>query len=231
VRPDQPVAVPGIVRRLAGDAAVVAVWRNELGGLTFHVGADRYVKWTPVGDLAGEADRLRWASRFTTVPRVLGHGTDGDGSWLVTAALPGRSAVDPYWIARPDAAARAIGLALRVLHDALPVAECPYDWGVAMRLGRAGVTGFADPPPVDRLVVCQGDPCAPNTLLHDDGTPAGHVDLGSLGVADRWADLAVAAMSTEWNHGPGHSGAVYAGYGVAPDAERIAYYRALWHAT
>ena len=48
-------------------------------------------------------------------------------------------------------------------------------------------------PRIDRLVVCHGDACAPNTLLHDDGRFAAHVDLGSLGVADRWADIAVAA--------------------------------------
>jgi kanamycin kinase len=49
-----------------------------------------------------------------------------------------------------------------------------------------------DPPPVDRLAVCHGDACAPNTLLDDTGGFVGHVDLGSLGIADRWADLAVA---------------------------------------
>jgi kanamycin kinase len=47
-------------------------------------------------------------------------------------------------------------------------------------------------------------------------------------VADRWADLAVAAWSMEWNFAPGYDGAVYDAYGVAPDQERIAYYRLLW---
>jgi kanamycin kinase len=46
----------------------------------------------------------------------------------------------------------------------------------------------------------------------------------------RRADLAVAAWSTEWNYGPSYDGLVYSGYGVAPDAERIAYYRRLWDA-
>lgn len=90
---------------------------------------------------------------------------------------------------------------------------------------------LGEPPPIDRLVVCHGDACAPNTLLHDDGTVAAHVDLGSLGVADRWADLAVGAWSTEWNYGPGYDGIVYAAYGVAPDSVRVAYYRALWDLT
>jgi aminoglycoside phosphotransferase len=58
-------------------------------------------------------------------------------------------------------------------------------------------------PPIDKLVVCHGDACAPNTLLGDDGCWSGHVDLGALGVADRWADLAIATWSTEWNYGPG----------------------------
>ncbi|HXC82820.1 MAG TPA: phosphotransferase [Trebonia sp.] len=58
-------------------------------------------------------------------------------------------------------------------------------------------------PPVDKLVVCHGDACAPNTILADDGRWSGHVDLGVLGTADRWADLAVAAWSAGWNYGPG----------------------------
>jgi kanamycin kinase len=83
-------------------------------------------------------------------------------------------------------------------------------------------------PPVDQLVVCHGDACAPNTLLDDDGTFAALVDLGTLGVADRWADLAVAAWSTEWNYGPGLDTLLYDAYGVHPDPDRIAYYRLLW---
>lgn len=63
-------------------------------------------------------------------------------------------------------------------------------------------------PPVDELVVCHGDGCAPNTLLTDDGGWAGHVDLGALGVADRCADLAVAT----WNYGPGYSDLSFSEY-------------------
>ncbi|GII63741.1 putative phosphotransferase [Sphaerisporangium krabiense] len=258
--PTGPVAVPAVVAALAGDDTVTPVWRNELGGLTFRLegGRDgvRYVKWvaagTPEIDLPGEAVRLAWAQRWVTVPPVIEHGTDADGAWLVTAAVDGRSAVEPRWIADPATAAAAIGRGLRVLHDALPVERCPFEWSVERRLARADERiadgeGPADrfpehrhldlaeararlgaPPPIDRLVVCHGDACAPNTLLHDDGTFAAHVDLGSLGVADRWADLAVAAWSTEWNHGPGYDGVVYEAYGIAPDPERIAYYRLLW---
>jgi kanamycin kinase len=83
-------------------------------------------------------------------------------------------------------------------------------------------------PSTDVLVVCHGDACAPNTLLTEDGRWSGHVDLGSLGLADRWADLAVATWSTEWNYGPGWEELLLEAYGVQPDPERMAYYRLLW---
>ena len=242
--PDGPVAVPAALVGLADGESAEAVWVNELGGVTFALPRSRrYVKWQPAGtalDLAEEAARLAWAGRFTPVPLVLETGADDEGEWLVTQALDGRSAVDPVWLASPSVAVRAIGQGLRALHDALPVDGCPFDWGVAERLahGEAAGWGSADsraalgePPPVDRLVVCHGDACAPNTLLGDDGRWAGHVDLGRLGVADRWADLAVATWSTGWNYGPGWEGALLEAYGVEPDDERAAFYRALWDAT
>ncbi|MDM7831911.1 aminoglycoside 3'-phosphotransferase [Cellulomonas edaphi] len=234
-RPTGAVDLPAAVAAIVDPGTTEAVWRNELGGLTFSSG-DRFVKWAPAGsglDLEAERARLEWAARWTTVPELLGHGRDDDGSWLVTRALAGRNAVDPYWAARPAQAARLIGAALRDLHDALPVEGCPFDWSVAERTARAGIdparVGLA--PPVGRLVVCHGDACAPNTLLSDDGSWTGHVDLGRLGVGDLWGDLAIAAWSTEWNYGPGYDADVYAGYGVEPDQGRIAFYRRLWDAT
>lgn len=255
--PEEGVRVPRAVTDLAGGQAAVPVWRNELGGLTFRLGTDRFVKWvahgTPVLDLGAEAERLAWAGLFVPVPRVLDAGSDDDGAWLVTAALPGTSAV--AWTHDPRTAAIALGVGLRRLHEALPVASCPFSWAAEDRLDRArrrlaeghgpsswfaehrhlsasaALAALADPPPVQRPVVCHGDPCVPNTLLAADGTFTGVVDLGSLGVADPWADLAVAAWSTEWNFGPGVAREVYAAYGVAPDEERIAYYRLLWDLT
>lgn len=233
-------AVPDRVRRLAAGAALTAVWRNGHGGVTFRTSDDRYVKHGPLNDettMAEEVERLRWAAQFARVPEVLESGEDAGEEWLVTRAIPARSAVDARWVADPAAAVAAVGAGLRLLHDALPVADCPFDWQVAGRLERAARRGIAvpaalhDPPPVDRFVVCHGDACCPNTLLDDLGAPVAHVDLGALGVADRWADIAVAAMSTEWNYGPGWDGALLASYGVEPDEPRLAYYRDLWNAT
>ena len=216
----------------------------------------RFVKWAPAGsgtDLSGEAARLSWAAPFAWIPELVEHGHDGAGSWIVTTGLPGQMAVTARWKAEPAAAVPAIGAGLRALHEALPAQRCPFSWSAAGRVGQisrrahsglldparwhprhrrlavsAALALLAEPPPPDQLVVCHGDACAPNTLIGDDGRFSGHVDLGCLGVADRWADLAVATWSTTWNYGTGWQPRLLDAYGVAPDPERTRYYRLLY---
>ena len=231
--PRGDVVVPAAVAKVARGRTARAVWENERGGLTFELGAVEidqgaervFVKWTPTGsgiDLGREAERLKWARRFIVVPTVIDGGGDDAGSWMVTEALPGESAVSERWLADPAAAVTAIGRGLRDLHDTLPVDGCPYSWSIEDRGATAGA------PSIDRLVVCHGDACAPNTLVGDDGRCSGHVDFGALGVADRWADLAVATWSTQWNYGPGWEDLLLEAYGVGPDPVRTEYYRHLW---
>ena len=250
--------LPAAVRELATARQVRLAWENE-DALTFEVGIDPdrcFVKWAPAGsplDLAAEAARMTWAVAYTPVPRVLGLDADGEGSWLITAALPGHSAVSQRWLADPRAAVTAIGEGLRAMHDALPVTDCPFSWTAQHRIAaaqRAAAAGWLDTsdwapehlelgiegavaqvqniPTADQLVVCHGDACAPNTLIADNGRWSGHVDLGDLGVADRWADLAIATWSTEWNYGPGWEQVLIDAYGIKPDAQRTRYYRLLW---
>lgn len=250
-------ATPPRVLAIAAGRPVTPVWSNELGGTTFEIGgAERwFVKWAPATspvDLDAERARLAWAIEFASVPPVLGHGRDSDGAWLITAALPGDHAISPRWTAEPARAVAAIGAGLRTFHDALPVASCPFSWSIEDRradiLRRAArgaidparwhpchrhldlpraLAILAEPPAIDRLVVCHGDTCAPNLLIGDDGQCTGAVDLGALGVADRWADLAIATWSTQWNYGPGWEAALLAAYGIAADDARIRYYRLL----
>jgi kanamycin kinase len=217
--PTAPVRVPDAVAAIAAGRPVHAVWQNELGGVTFSVAdGSEFVKVYPDAHaalLTAEAERLTWAHQFAAVPRVL----SAAPGLLHTAGLPGRTAFDPYWVARPDDAARAIGEGLRRLHDTLPVDDCPF---------ATPSSWAADGPPVDRLVVCHGDACVPNTLIGDDGRCSGHVDVGDLGLADRWADLAVAILSMEMDFTGNHEAALLDAYGVAPDRVRIAHYRRRW---
>lgn len=220
--------------------SAVLVWLNELGGRTFRLSGpdgESFVKWLPDHpefDVRAEAARLIWARDYVPVPEVLGYGYAADSSWLWTRGLPGRSAVDPRWQDQPATAARAIGVGLRVLHDRLPVEDCPFGWSVPDRLAALGSPRpdlVKAAPAVAQLVVCHGDPCAPNTLLADDGSYAGTVDLSALGTADRWADLAVATYSLSWNFAGSWEDELLEAYGVERDEQRLRYYRELWDAT
>lgn len=239
--PHRPV--PDFVAALAGHDPVEAVWINEGGGVTYQLGVGRsarFVKWQPSNDeisLAREARRLEWAAEYVTVPEVLDLGTCADTEWLLTRALDGASAVSQRWRDDPARAVAAVGRGLREFHDRLPISECRWQWDPNTRIDRTEgrqvsvPRALREPPAVDLAVVCHGDACCPNTLLTDGGDVAGHVDLGSLGVADRWADIAVAAMSTLWNYGPGWESALLSAYGVTYDAVRMNYYQQLWNAT
>lgn len=172
---------------------------------------------------------------------------------MVSEALPGESAVSERWRAAPETAVVAIAQGLRQMHESLPVGDCPFSWSAEVRLsevhrraerGLIDSTGWhedhrqlslpaalhrlQDVPDVDRLVVCHGDACSPNTLVADDGTCSGHTDLGTLGVADRWADLAIATWSTNWNYGTGFEDLLLEAYGIDFDPVRTRYYRLLW---
>lgn len=222
------VARPAIVDELADGADPRLAWYNQVGGQTWQLGA-RFLKWSPdtAGiDLDREIERMRWLAGRHPAPVVLQDGRDDAGQWMLTAAIEAESAVTDHWRAHPEAPVRAIAEGLRRLH-ALPVDDVPGRWeSWATRTPAA----LGPRPPLDGPVVVHGDACSPNTLVDAHGVFAATVDVGDLAVADRWADLAVASMSLEWNYGPGWDGLLFEVYGVRPDAERIRWYRALWDA-
>lgn len=228
--PPAGTPVPSAIASIAGHDPVELVWRNELGGITARV--DRptgsiFVKWNPSGSiesLAAEAERMRWLTRAGSVPvpRVLELAAAPTGETLVTAAIDAASIVSAEGLRDPESAAAALGEGLRRLH-ALPTASCLYpapDW----------TASALDTHPISEPVVCHGDPCAPNTLIAG-GRFAGLVDLGRVGVGDRWSDLAIASWSLHWNGLGDAEPAFWHAYGVEPDTQRIDRWRARWESS
>jgi kanamycin kinase len=217
----------------------------------------RFVKVARVGaypGLAAEADRTRWAgTNGLPVPEVIATGSDGTVDWLVTAGICGLPGTDP---SLGDVRKVVVALAegLRRLHDTAPVTECPFDFRLVAAMAHARrrvAAGLVDPgadfdedhrhldpqgaldqlerlrPDGEDLAVCHGDYCPPNALIAD-GRVTAYVDLGELGVADRWWDLAVATRAVTWNYGPGLEPLFLAVYGAPPDPQRQAFYRLLY---
>lgn len=220
--------VPAAVVAVADGRPVELVWRNELGGLTFRIGA-QFLKWNPQGalDLGRERVRLAWLAVRHPAPQVVTWGADDDGQWLLTEGLAGESPLGDGWRARRGEVVQAVASGLRALHG-LPAGDVPADWTAESWVGRTP-DGLGPRPPIEDPVVVHGDACIPNTLVSAEGRWVGHVDLGDLAVGDRWADLAVASMSLGWNFGDEDPDELFTAYGIAPDPDRITYYRALWH--
>jgi kanamycin kinase len=227
-------------------------WRLERAGEPA-----RFLKVARAGaypGLGAEAARTRWAGAHgLPVPEVIETGSDGTVDWLVTAGITGRPGTDPG-LGEVRQVVVALAEGLRHSHDSAPVARCPFDFRLltAMAHARRRVTaGLVDPvedfdedhrhldpegaldqlerlrPDGEDLVVCHGDYCPPNALV-TDGRVTAYVDLGELGVADRWWDLAVATRAVTGNYGPGHESLFLAIYGAPPDPQRQAFYRLLY---
>ena len=218
----------------------------------------RYAKRGRRDLLARERDRLQWLSaRGIPGPAVLDWQVDGERAQLVTSAVRGVTA-DAVTSAELQRAWPSIAEAVRTLH-ALPVDDCPFSRDLARMfalardvVGRGAVNPEflpveqQDTPPAEllarlaadldgwlareELVVCHGDLCLPNIVL-DPGTGAfaGFVDLGRLGLADRYADISLLLTNSRetW---PDEQRAVAADeafarhYGITLDAPRQRFY-------
>ena len=219
-------------------------------------GETRYLKLARPGGYPGikdEADRMVWASRYLPVPEVISTGSDPEVAWMVTVGLDGEDATSSTLAENPRTLVRILAQGLRRFHGA-PVARCPFDFRLEGALSHARIrleAGQIEPtrdfhdefrhlsaqeaialleqtlPGSEDLVVCHGDYCLPNVLIRS-GLATGFVDLGELGVADRWWDLAVASWSITWNLGQGYEDFFLDEYGIQKDPERIGFYRLLY---
>jgi len=226
-------------------------WRTE--SATGQVVYVKLASMTRYPRLLDEGARTRWARPFLPVADVLECGSQEGTDWLATRALPGVDATDEALMAQPEKLVDLLAGGLRRFHQA-PVAECPFPFTLEVALEHVrwrAAAGHIDPardfhpehrhlsleaalgelerlrPADEDLVVCHGDYCLPNIVI-TDGQVTGFVDLGELGVADRWWDLAVATWSLTWNLGEGFEDEFLRTYGIGRDEERIRFYRLLY---
>jgi aminoglycoside 3'-phosphotransferase II len=219
---------------------------------------DRILKEAPVtsdGGVDAEVARLRWlatTSLSERVPRVVSFASGPPIDRLVMTALPGASATD--WEGDEVDLATLFGRALRDVHVTLDPDACPFDARLACRipmLERAVAEGLVDDtqfeaehlgrtandvleqvlrerPGSEDIVVTHGDWTLDNVIVDDDGS-WGFIDVGGLGLACRWYDLAIGARSIrheldERGRADSAVDAFFDAYGVEPNDELMRYY-------
>lgn len=229
--------------------------RAEVARVHRHGQADAFLKSEVIdafSELGDEIARLRWLqAQGQPAPTVIATIEEAGRRWLLMSALPGRDLASSPELA-PQALVDVLADALRGLH-ALPVAACPFDQRIALRLqaaaarvegglvdandfdderlGQSPQQVFADlqatRPEHEDLVVSHGDACLPN-LMAANGRFSGFIDCGRLGVADRYQDLALAARSLVDNfEGTRWVAPLFQRYGLVADERRLAFYRLL----
>jgi len=218
---DLPASLAPLVQEYACRLAEAGESGAEVYHLSHpSAGLDLFLKHGrgPVADeLTAEMARLQWLREYLPVPELRQFIASSDEAWMLTAALPGRAALavlenDP---GAAKSAVTAIARFLRRLHS-IPVEQCPFHADHPTRLGEArqrmeaGLVDTSDfdeehagwsaqqvwaemtellPIAVDP-VVTHGDFSLDNLCLQG-GEVMGCIDLGRLGVADRYQDLAI----------------------------------------
>ncbi len=211
-------------------------------------------------DACGEARRLDWLSAHGfPAPEVIEVGDSEAAQWIATAAIGGCSAAGAWSRAQRDRVVDVVADVTRALHS-VPASACPFDrrlavmlpcarravaeqqldlddldpshqgWTAAELLSKLEAT---PPPPELDVVVCHGDLCLDNVLVAPGRmSPAGLLDAGRLGLADRWVDLAIILRNLaeevgQWGFDQSHAIRFLRRYGAEFDAARLDYYRLL----
>ncbi len=203
-----------------------------------------------VPTLEDERDRLQWLGARLRAPEVIACETnDDDTTFLVTEFIDGTAGDDMLNRLDSDRTLAAFATTLATLH-AVPINDCPFDSRNAIRLADAEArvqSGLVRPehldvayrqqsperllavlhdtlPDTEELVVTHGAYSLDNVMLND-GEVVGMLDVGRLGVADRHADLALAARSITRQLGPDAVGRFMIAYGLEwPDSRKIDFY-------
>ncbi|MDO8913943.1 MAG: aminoglycoside 3'-phosphotransferase [Phenylobacterium sp.] len=211
-----------------GGRAPTLVGHGQSGDLVARCG-DAFVKVTQRSHvwnsqaLEREAEVLRWLAGRAPVPRVLWFGQVDDDLALVTLTAPG-TAVSHVGEPEAEAALVATIATLAALH-ATPIADCPFDLRLSIKLAeaQARVEGGAvdetdfDPerlgltvqqawdqltatlPVTEDPVLAHGDASLPN-FVWNGGAQVTLIDVGRFGVADRYQDLSLFLRSARRNH-------------------------------
>lgn len=203
---------------------------------------------------------MNWLAGQLPVPQILFHAVEDGISYLLMSKIDGKMSCDEEYIQDSKRLTGILAESLKRLWQ-VDISDCPVRWDLQHKLPVArkavdtgvvdmenaepetyGEGGFQDPAelmdwlyanqPGEDLVLSHGDFCLPNIFLKKNGL-SGFIDLGRMGVADRWQDIALCYRSLKHNYSGKYSGKTYGGYDpdflfealdMDPDWQKINYY-------
>lgn len=203
---------------------------------------------------------MRWLEGKVPVPKVLCHEILDGKSYLLMSRVPGIMSCDASYLEQPDVLVSALADGLKLLWNT-DTAGCPRTWMLEALLEEAKIrvaqglvdldnvepetfseNGFRDPEhllqwllehkPNSVPTLAHGDYCLPNVFLKD-GKLSGFIDVGDMGLGEKWRDIALCYRSLRHNFNGTYGGKIYNAFhpdllfkklGIQPDWEQIRYH-------
>lgn len=210
-----------------------------------------------------EYQMMQWLKDRLPVPQVISYARENGKSYLLMTRIEGNMSCEDVYMQNPQHLTKLLADALGVLWQT-DITGCPCEWGVDRKLKMAeywvehdmvsmenvepdtyGEGGFSSPKelyqwlathkPPEEPVLSHGDFTLPNLIFEGD-ILKGYIDLGRMGIADKWQDIALCYRSLLHNYEGKYGGKKYEGYcpdmlfeqlGIEPDWEKIRYYMLL----
>lgn len=208
---------------------------------------------------------VSWLRGKIPVPEISVYHVENGMAYTLMTKVPGRMLCDAEYLKEPEQLLELVAQGIRLLWS-VEVQDCPCRVSpLEERLKAAryrvehglvdqdnvepetfGPDGFANPEklltwleqnrPEEDIVLTHGDFCLPN-LFAEGNQISGYIDLGKMGPADRWQDLAIVLRSLKHNaDGYYNGGKAYFRFephmlldrlGVGMDVEKNRYYMLL----
>lgn len=174
-----------------------------------------------------EYSMICWLNQRIPTPTILVYCEKDNLAYTLMSRVDGQMLCTMERMSRPSQVIKTVAQGLKMLWE-VDVKDCPYTTTrLDERLKRAeqlvsnglvdvhnvepdtfGPEGFQSPKellewlknhrPEEDIVLAHGDFCLPNIFVKDDGI-SGFIDLGKMGPADRWQDIAIAIRSLDHN--------------------------------
>lgn len=235
--------------------------KTGMSGSTILIFQDKVLKIQPeTEETASERCMMKWMEGKLPVPKILCAMQKDGKSYLLMTRISGKMSCAEEYMEKEEFLVKVLAESLKKLWE-VDITDCPAVWNLDVKLKAArknveqnlvdvdnvepetfGEGGFKDPQdlwnwleqnrPKEDLVLSHGDFCLPNIFI-ENGKLAGFIDLGRMGAADRWQDIALCYRSLKHNFGGEYGGKVYENFrperlfealGIEPDWEKLKYY-------
>lgn len=170
---------------------------------------------------------VNWLNHCIPIPSIPVYYKQGGRAYTLMTKIAGDMLCTKENLANPEMMIKIVAMGMKMLWK-MDVSECPFttsrlderlkaaEYNVVNGLVNVdnvepetfGPKGFKNPKellewlkcnrPEEDIVLTHGDFCLPNIFVKD-GSISGFIDLGKMGPADRWQDIAIAIRSLEHN--------------------------------